>query len=415
METMLEIPETHAINTALLNPTMAVHPCVPAQSQLGGLLYQTSPSFKINTYAREFSYALHGPTRNTSQKSAAHQLALYEALAEVDGVLAGHFSISREGAAGPANDIPSSNHVNNVSKEDCTGIGCWAPDHLDYPSQLDITSYSSSHHFISSEFSQLSQQLSDLHGGPSSDDHLVSDTHIFMPENDTRLLHTQDGNYSLISHAQNLETNFRRLQDFQLVTSQAFRDEVDRQYLQILHLSELDTPFKQILKKIIDTCKTFDDFRDTGTLTMTHILFRLLVPQLEDVLAFSAVSYALGMLLLKLGKISHEKILEGLGTWRDIMRPADRSAFEFIALKLWPEARERLSCSFGVSQSGLVDSISQPETVSIPSFHLTQDAYYFSATETKPLFPPHDIITQLQETGMFQLVLKCGECKFATS
>ncbi len=85
---------------------------------------------------------------------------------------------------------------------------------------------------------------------------------------------------------------------------------------------------------------------------------------LREILAFSALSRAIGRLLVKRGRLTEEDILSGLGTWRSsIAMPAETDVFDALAEALWPEAKchlPRKNGLVGTHQEAARPSIDDP-------------------------------------------------------
>ncbi|RYP42467.1 hypothetical protein DL767_000155 [Monosporascus sp. MG133] len=91
------------------------------------------------------------------------------------------------------------------------------------------------------------------------------------------------------------------------------------------------------------------DFRDAksirkmGMLLFQDILEGYHPTKLKEIFAFASLSYAVSQVLFKAGRIDKFQILSGVKTWRDsISDDREKEAFNKLAHDLWPEAKDHL-------------------------------------------------------------------------
>ncbi|CZR61567.1 uncharacterized protein PAC_11464 [Phialocephala subalpina] len=88
---------------------------------------------------------------------------------------------------------------------------------------------------------------------------------------------------------------------------------------------------------------TAKNMLDMGILTFRNVLHGQIPTTLVDIFAFASLSYVISKTLHSNGHIDQSDILAGIVDWRAaIADESERSAFDEIANRLWPEAKEIL-------------------------------------------------------------------------
>lgn len=121
---------------------------------------------------------------------------------------------------------------------------------------------------------------------------------------------------------------------------QTLRDGVDIMFGHFENLAANDTVHSPIIDRLRETYGDSKGMRQSGLLTYKDIL-QGMAPEnlrLEEIFAFSCLSYSLAKFLFVKGKLNETAVLGGLPSWRDAVAEEEKSAFDFIARSLWPEA-----------------------------------------------------------------------------
>lgn len=95
------------------------------------------------------------------------------------------------------------------------------------------------------------------------------------------------------------------------------------------------------IRKLRKSYVTAKNMLDMGILTFRNVLHGQIPTTLVDIFAFASLSYVISKTLHTNGHIAESDILAGILDWRDaIVDESERSAFDDIANRLWPEAKE---------------------------------------------------------------------------
>ncbi|KAF8847515.1 hypothetical protein BDZ45DRAFT_681848 [Acephala macrosclerotiorum] len=95
------------------------------------------------------------------------------------------------------------------------------------------------------------------------------------------------------------------------------------------------------IRKLRKSYVTAKNMLDTGILTLRNVLHGQIPTTLVDIFAFASLSYVISKTLHSNGHIDQSDILSGILDWRAaIVDESERSAFDEIASRLWPEAKE---------------------------------------------------------------------------
>ena len=97
------------------------------------------------------------------------------------------------------------------------------------------------------------------------------------------------------------------------------------------------------ISKLLEIYPDAQSIRNKGVQLVKDVLEGFRPHELSLVFAFTSFAYAISQLLYKNGRIDKDEILVDLNTWRSLISDSgERQAFDLIAQKLWPEARDHL-------------------------------------------------------------------------
>lgn len=97
------------------------------------------------------------------------------------------------------------------------------------------------------------------------------------------------------------------------------------------------------VSKLLEIYPDAQSIRNKGGQLVKDVLEGFRPRELSLVFAFTSFAYAISQLLYKTGRIDKSEILADLNAWRSLISDAgERRAFDLIAEKLWPEARDHL-------------------------------------------------------------------------
>lgn len=100
-------------------------------------------------------------------------------------------------------------------------------------------------------------------------------------------------------------------------------------------------PASADIRKLRKSYVTAKNMLDMGILTFRDVLHGHIPTTLVDIFAFASLSYVISKTLHSNGHIDESDILSGILDWRAaIVDEGERSAFDEIAKRLWPEAKE---------------------------------------------------------------------------
>lgn len=103
---------------------------------------------------------------------------------------------------------------------------------------------------------------------------------------------------------------------------------------------ELEDP---TISNLLETYPDAKDIRDVGAQLVKDVLEGFRPDKLPLVFAFTSFAYSISQLLFKKGRMEKSEILADINVWRNLIsNTKERQAFERIAQKLWPEARDHI-------------------------------------------------------------------------
>jgi hypothetical protein len=95
------------------------------------------------------------------------------------------------------------------------------------------------------------------------------------------------------------------------------------------------------IRKLRKSYVTAKNMLDMGILTFRNVLHGQIPTTLVDIFAFASLSYVISKTLHSNGHMDQSEILSGILDWRAaIVDESEKSAFDEIAKQLWPEANE---------------------------------------------------------------------------
>lgn len=133
------------------------------------------------------------------------------------------------------------------------------------------------------------------------------------------------------------------------------------------------------ISKLLEIYPDAQSIRNQGAQLVKDVLEGFRPRELSLVFAFVSFAYAISQLLYKKGRIDQREILADLKVWRSlILDSRERQAFDLIAQRLWPEAKDHLhfipvvaqhrvaqfphlsSGDVGLTESAITDFLSSP-------------------------------------------------------
>lgn len=97
------------------------------------------------------------------------------------------------------------------------------------------------------------------------------------------------------------------------------------------------------VSKLLEIYPDAQSIRNRGAQLVKDVLDGFRPRELSLVFAFTSFTYAISQLLHKNDRIAKHEILADLNTWRSLISDRrERQAFDLIAQRLWPEAKEHL-------------------------------------------------------------------------
>ncbi len=256
-------------------------------------------SLKLNEWKGRWSFA-RGATKATDQTKGRAMTELTEALAEVDGLLAGI------------------NYLEKVEpdSEETSPI---------YASTETSNHYSSSKPATASWFGHLADDLPQLGASGSEDLSKIEPRHLRS---------------ILTGKLVNSNDEIRQIpHKSQWATIQSLRSASMLHYNQFAKVTADSTNLN--IRKLRKSYVTAKKLLEMGILTFRQVLLRQNPSTLVDIFAFASLSYVISKTLHAKGHIDESHILSGILDWRAaITDERERSAFDEIAEHLWPEAKE---------------------------------------------------------------------------
>ncbi|KAE9367334.1 hypothetical protein N431DRAFT_561345 [Stipitochalara longipes BDJ] len=255
-------------------------------------------SLKIDQWKGRWSFA-RGATKATHRTKGQSMTELTEALAEVDGLLAG---INYQEKAEPdLEEIPSLSPSNN----NCNNS----------PPQNPATA---------SWFGHLAVDLPQLGSLGSEERSKIEPRHLRSILND-KLVNSNDKPRQIPRESQ--WTTIRSLRKASMLHYNDFAK---------ITADSTNTHIRKLRKSYVTAKKLLE----MGVLTFRQVLHGQNPTTLVDIFAFASLSYVISKTLHAKGHIDESDILSGILDWRDaITDERERSAFEDIAGQLWPEAK----------------------------------------------------------------------------
>jgi len=105
-------------------------------------------------------------------------------------------------------------------------------------------------------------------------------------------------------------------------------------------LPELDTP---LIRDLWRSYRNASGMQERGILAFRDLVCGENPRDLKSIFAFATLSYAISELLVKWGHMGENRILDELIILRDVLQsPEERSAFNILAMRLWPESENIL-------------------------------------------------------------------------
>ncbi|KAK3360367.1 hypothetical protein B0T25DRAFT_565267 [Lasiosphaeria hispida] len=244
---------------------------------------QTHPLF-LEQCRTKYSWAS-GATRGTPSAIERHRKDLKVAFSEINGLMAGmHYQDQAEG------NHPASPSLRSPPPLQATR------EHLDcYPTEIDITD------------DLLGNTPGSHHTAPPEPAATIEDQPMASQWAAIRSLRKETE-----FHHERFQVHVRRLQD-------------------------------PIISNLLDIYPDARSIRNTGAQLVKDILEGFQPHKLSLVFAFTCFSYSISQLLYKKGHIAKSDTLANIRVWRDLIAdPRERQAFNHLAPKLWPEAKEHL-------------------------------------------------------------------------
>ncbi|KAK4245419.1 hypothetical protein C7999DRAFT_34182 [Corynascus novoguineensis] len=97
------------------------------------------------------------------------------------------------------------------------------------------------------------------------------------------------------------------------------------------------------ISNLLETYPDAKNIRDVGAQLVKDVLEGIRPEKLELVFAFTSFAYSISQLLFKKGRMEKSEILADINVWRNLIsNTKERQAFELIAQRLWPEARDHI-------------------------------------------------------------------------
>jgi len=97
------------------------------------------------------------------------------------------------------------------------------------------------------------------------------------------------------------------------------------------------------VSKLLEIYPDAQSIRNRGAQLVKDVLDGFRPRELSLVFAFTSFTYAISQLLHKKGRLAKHEILADLNIWRGLISDRrERQAFDLIAQRLWPEAKEHL-------------------------------------------------------------------------
>jgi hypothetical protein len=255
---------------------------------------------KLDQWGSRWSFA-RGATKATHRTKGQSLTELTEALAEVDGLLAGINYLERL--------EPESEEAHSPSARNDNATPSFSPKSTK-----------------GSWFGHLSLDLPQLDASGSEERSKVEIRHLRNILNDK--LFNSDGD------------NSRQVpRKSQWATLRSLRKASTYHYNQFTKVTADSTSAD--VRKLRKSYVASKDMLEMGILTFRDVLHGHTPTALEDVFAFASLSYVISKTLHSKGHIDESDILSGILDWRAaIIDERERSAFDEVAKLLWPEAKE---------------------------------------------------------------------------
>lgn len=260
-------------------------------------------SFKLDEYHSRWSFS-RGATKGTERSRGRANADLAEALAEIDGILAGVNFLEKvePTLTETSSSLPQSEDSTNSVP---ANTGEWGRlGHLTFGlSKLDAANGVSPEEKSNIETRHLRNHLS------------------------SKLTAPDDSN--------------QRPRASQWATLRSLRQASRYHYYQFKQVTaESTVPRMKKLWKSYDNAK---DMLEVGILTFRHVLHGQIPTTVVDIFALASLSYVISKILHAKGCLDESDILSGILDWRAAIADEDeRLTFDDIAKQLWPEASEIL-------------------------------------------------------------------------
>jgi hypothetical protein len=254
---------------------------------------------KLDQWGSRWSFA-RGATKATHRTKGQSMTELTDALAEVDGLLAGINYLERL--------EPESEEAHSPSS--------WSDKAKDYlPPNPAKGSW----------FGHLNIELPELEALGSEERSKIEIRHLRNTLNE-KLINSND-NSRQIPHKS------------QWATLRSLREASMYHYNQF-HKVTVDSTSAEV-RKLRKSYVAAKNMLEMGILTFRDVLRGQIPTTLVDIFAFASLSYVISKALHSHGHIDESDILSGILDWRAaIGDEKERSAFDEIAKRLWPEAKE---------------------------------------------------------------------------
>lgn len=320
-------------------------------------------SLKLDKYHSRWSY-IRGATKACERTSERAITDLAEALAEVDGILAGINYLEKvEPKLDETSSVPpqSENSADNVPSN--TGECGWLGHLTIGLPKLDATNGISPEERSNIETRQLRNHLNSK-------------------------LTASDNNSKQQPRASQWAT-LRSLREAMMYYYQQFTKAT----------AESTLPEIRKLRKSYVTAK---NMLEVGILTFRNVLHGQIPTTLMDIFAFASLSYVISKILHAKGHLDESDILSGILDWRNaIADESEMLAFDDIAMRLWPEAKDIMHFipmprkGMSPKPAGSVDN--EFQSTRKPSPQLRPQMGDANSTQTDEPTLPEDPLPSVQE------------------
>jgi len=259
---------------------------------------------RLNSYMGRHSFA-----RGASKASGRSLGDLKLALAEVDGLFGAMEHLDK---AEPASDAASPSLTNSASPSDS-------------PSPV----LSRGHAFLTHSHLPLSgldaTQFPDLQ--PSAYEAALDDVLSHETVSHENVSH-EPGSIGIKESAKHQWTELRSL-----------REAMEAHYKEFQTVCA--EPGPSTVRDLLAKLSSAKVMREQGILTFRDVITGHTPTEVGRIVSFACLSYVVSKMLLQRGKLGKEEILADIVIWRNaISGPEEQKTFDWLAYRLWPEARD---------------------------------------------------------------------------